>query len=278
MKTIEIISGDQRVLFTTRSVTLDGKEFLYAHMTNVIHSTERHIYTFTYGGEVKLLPYDEKDEKTLNAIFGQVQRMAAQKRAAADDAKGADAKSADAKGAAAPPQTPETEKADDAEAGKSEADKGAGAETSAEAAKGAESPEEKGSSEEKNVSKEKEKEKEKDASESAAFKVSSIFGKSKKSKKKKDAEAGGESADAAKAGEAPAEGKPAKEKPEEDPEKVARRKKSLKIFGLIIAILLVCSIAYYHIFGTPSSPAPTNPNVSETQQYDDIDELIDDLQ
>ena len=80
MKTIEITSGDQKVQFTTKSVTFDGKEFLYAHMTNVIHSTEKRIYTFTYDGEVKLLPYDEKDEKTLNAIFGQVQKMAAQKK------------------------------------------------------------------------------------------------------------------------------------------------------------------------------------------------------
>lgn len=257
MKTIEITSGEQKVQFTTKSVTFDGKEFLYAHMTNVIHSTERHIYTFTYDGEVKLLPYDEKDEKTLNAIFGQVQKMTSQKKAASGSAKtdAVQEKAADEKSVEA------SAKAQDSASEKIE---GKDTETASESAE---------ASDEKNsASKEEKKE--------SSVKVSDAFGKfkSKKSKEKKSDRKSAESSDAAKSAEGSENAKEAAEKTPVDPERAAHRKKSLKVFGIILAILLVCSVAYYFIFGTPSAPAPANPNSNETQQYEDIDDLIDDLQ
>ncbi len=61
MKTIEIISGEQRAIFTTRSVTFDGKEFLYINMTDVSNDPDACVYTFTYDNEIKLLPYEAKD-------------------------------------------------------------------------------------------------------------------------------------------------------------------------------------------------------------------------
>ena len=79
MKTIEIISGEQRAIFTTRSVTFDGKEFLYINMTDVSNDPDACVYTFTYDNEIKLLPYEAKDAAVLNAIFGQVMGMAAKK-------------------------------------------------------------------------------------------------------------------------------------------------------------------------------------------------------
>ena len=82
MKTIEIISGEQRAIFTTKSVTFDGKEFLYINMTNVSNDPDACVYTFTYDNEIKLLPYEKKDAAVLNAIFGQVTNMAAKKAAA----------------------------------------------------------------------------------------------------------------------------------------------------------------------------------------------------
>ena len=38
MKTIEILSNGQKVQFTTKSVTIDGKEYLYSHITELRHS------------------------------------------------------------------------------------------------------------------------------------------------------------------------------------------------------------------------------------------------
>ena len=40
MQTIEIISGEQKARFTTKSVTFDGKEYLYIKMSDVTHNTE----------------------------------------------------------------------------------------------------------------------------------------------------------------------------------------------------------------------------------------------
>lgn len=247
MKTIEIISGDQKALFTTKSVTFDGKEFLYSHMTNVIHSSEKHIYTFTYDGEVQLLPYDEKDEKTLNAIFSQVQKLTANKKTASS-ASGSEETTTDSKTDAAPKDGDEAAKA------QKESDKPAANETEGE------KPEDEAKASEKKS--EDTKAPAEEASKDASVNVTDVLGKSKS--KKADKKGDGT--------------KPEAEKPEEDPEKKARRSKSLKIFCIILAVLLVCSIAYYYIFGTKTAPAPSNPNTTESQQYDDIDQLIDDLQ
>ena len=80
MKTIEIISGEQKARFTTKSVTFDGKEYLYIKMSDVTHNTEECVYTFTYENEIKTLPYEAKDARILNAIFSQVQNLQVKKK------------------------------------------------------------------------------------------------------------------------------------------------------------------------------------------------------
>lgn len=61
-------------------------------------------------------------------------------------------------------------------------------------------------------------------------------------------------------------------------EKKASRKKSFIVFGIIIAAILLASIIYFFVFGTSKTPKDTNPINTESQQYDDIEQLIDDLQ
>ena len=75
MKTIDILSNGREVQFTTKSVTVAGKEYLYSHITELRHSEGKHIYGFKCDDEVVLLPYEEKDSKVLKAIFSQVQQM-----------------------------------------------------------------------------------------------------------------------------------------------------------------------------------------------------------
>ena len=75
MKTIEIISGAQKAQFTTKSVTLDGIEYFYINMSDVRNDKLNRVYTFVYDSEVKAVPYEEKDAKTLAVIFGQVRAM-----------------------------------------------------------------------------------------------------------------------------------------------------------------------------------------------------------
>lgn len=81
MKTIEIISGAQKAQFTTKSVTLDGREYLYINMSDVRNDKLNRVYTFVYDSEVKAVPYEKKDAKTLAVIFGQVRAMEEKRRA-----------------------------------------------------------------------------------------------------------------------------------------------------------------------------------------------------
>ena len=75
MKTIEILSNGRQVQFTTKSVTIEGKEYLYSHISELRHSEPKHIYGFKCDDEVVMLPYDVKDTQILKAIFSQVQQM-----------------------------------------------------------------------------------------------------------------------------------------------------------------------------------------------------------
>lgn len=66
-----------------------------------------------------------------------------------------------------------------------------------------------------------------------------------------------------------------------DEEKTAKKtklKKSLLIFATVLVIVAALSVAAYFIFGTSNNPSSNNPGSKESQQYDDIDELINDLQ
>lgn len=66
-----------------------------------------------------------------------------------------------------------------------------------------------------------------------------------------------------------------------DEEKIAKKtrlKKALLIFAAVLVIVAALSVAAYFIFGTSNNPSSNNPGSKESQQYDDIDELINDLQ
>ena len=103
MKTIEIISGAQKAQFTTKSVTLNGREYFYINMSDVRNDKLNRVYTFIYGSEVKAVPYEEKDAKTLSVIFGQVRAMEEKRRA--HDRAAAHHEEHTAPGTAAAPQT-----------------------------------------------------------------------------------------------------------------------------------------------------------------------------
>lgn len=103
MKTIEIISGSQKAQFTTKSVTLNGREYFYINMSDVRNDRLNRVYTFVYDSEVKAVPYEEKDAKTLAVIFGQVRAMEEKRKT--HDAAAAHHEGHAATGTAAAPQT-----------------------------------------------------------------------------------------------------------------------------------------------------------------------------
>lgn len=244
MKTIEIIIGGHKAQFTTKSLTLGGMELLYANMSHVSHDAENHIFRFTYGGKKIALPYEEKDARILTAIFSQVQALEAKKLSltqALSDVQAAAIKQGAATGAN--PQNTEA---------------------------AVQSPVSK-NADEISESVEKNEDESKDNKEE----------KPKKSRKglfarKKKEESEGSSDDTS--SEKTADESSSKEKEPMDPEKKSRLKKSLKMFAIVLAVIIALSAIYYFIFGTSQAPSDANPNNTESQQYDDIEQLIDDMQ
>lgn len=258
MKTIEIKSGDQTVLFTTKSVTLDGKEYFYSDITELYHSPVVHTYQFKCYGEIKKLTYEKKDAKILNAIFSQVKNLEVKRQAAAEKAPVQEK---------APAPTPVEEPS---------------------SAKEPETPAETETAPETPVLKETPVNVKDLPADTLEDMIQATIALNEERAKK---EAAKEAKKAKKKAirEAKKNGTPIpeeylndeseeKESIAADPEKMERLKKSLKIFGIILGVLIAVSIIYYFVFGTPSDPTDTNPSNIESQQYEDIDQLIDDMQ
>ena len=293
MKTIELKAGQQIAQFTTKSVTFDGKEFFYSRMSNLTHDPATQKYYFTYDGESKILPYEAKDAQILTAIFSQVLKLQAAKVAQAHAAKvpaqttqqTPQAPVQDQAQQEEIPVTPQTPHAVDVRAA---AEMAQPAPEPAEQAPAAEqaSAEEPIVFTDKKAAKQAEKERKK--AEKAAKRAEKERLKAEKAAKK---------AGKVTEPETPAEGDsqaqetdmqtseltstPAESKELTDEEKTAKKaklKKSLLIFAAVLVIIAALSVAAYFIFGTSNNPSSNNPGSKESQQYDDIDELINDLQ
>ncbi len=303
MKTIELKAGQQIAQFTTKSVTFDGKEFFYSRMSNLTHDPATQKYYFTYDGESKILPYEAKDAQILTAIFSQVLKLQAAKAAQAHAAK------VPAQTAQQTPQAPVQDQAQQEEipvtpqtphavdvraaaemaqpapepaeqapaAGQATAAKQASAEepivfTDKKAAKQAEKERKKAEKAAKRAEKERLK------AEKAAKKAGKV------TEPETPAEGGSQSQETG-AQTSDLTGTPAESaaEPKEltDEEKTAKKtrlKKALLIFAAVLVIVAALSVAAYFIFGTSNNPSSNNPGSKESQQYDDIDELINDLQ
>jgi len=288
MKTIELTSGNQKALFTTKSVTFDNKEFLYSHMSDVKNDIENSCYIFTYDGVRKLLPYETKDAKVLEVIFGQVIKMEEKRKAALAYTMSVKVSpefheqvaAAEAEAAAGKQETPakDAEAAEEqqeipAETGKPSAEteqKTSSEETQEEVP--AEEPvtEAKGTEAEETPVEKPAEEQPAEAETSGETAEKEEFLTYNEQKKRAKAQKKLEKHNAKKA-ENP-EDKPA------DPEKKAKLKKSLTVFGIVIGAVLIISLIYFAIFGTANDPSSAAPNSTEQQQYEDIDQLIEDLQ
>ena len=297
MKTIELKAGQQIAQFTTKSVTFDGKEFFYSRMSNLTHDPATQKYYFTYDGESKILPYEAKDAQILTAIFSQVLKLQAAKAAQAHAAK------VPAQTAQQTPQapvqdqaqqekipvTPQTPHAVDVRAAAEMAQPAPEPAEQAPAAGQATAAEQIVFTDKKAA---KQAEKERKKAEKAAKRAEKERLKAEKAAKKAGkvaepetpAEGGSQSQETG-AQTSDLTGTPAESaaEPKEltDEEKTAKKtklKKSLLIFAAVLVIVAALSVAAYFIFGTSNNPSSNNPGSKESQQYDDIDELINDLQ
>lgn len=303
MKTIELKAGQQIAQFTTKSVTFDGKEFFYSRMSNLTHDPATQKYYFTYDGESKILPYESKDAQILTAIFSQVLKLQAAKVAQAHAAKvpaqatqqTPQAPVQDQAQQEEIPVTPQTPHAVDVRAAAEMAQPAPEPAEQAPAAGQATAAEQASAEEpivftDKKAAKQAEKERKK--AEKAAKRAEKERLKAEKAAKKagKVAEPETPAESGSQAQETGAQtsdltGTPAESAAESkeltDEEKTAKKaklKKSLLIFAAVLVIIAALSVAAYFIFGTSNNPSSNNPGSKESQQYDDIDELINDLQ
>lgn len=317
MKTIELKAGQQIAQFTTKSVTFDGKEFFYSRMSNLTHDPATQKYYFTYDGESKILPYEAQDAQILTAIFSQVLKLQAAKAHAAKvpaqtaqqtpqapvqppaseipAAKAPEAPVQDQAQQEEIPVTPQTPHAVDVRAAAEMAQPAPEPAEQAPAAGQATAAEQASAEEpivftDKKAAKQAEKERKK--AEKAAKRAEKERLKAEKAAKKagKVAEPETPAESGSQAQETGAQtsdltGTPAESaaEPKEltDEEKTAKKtklKKSLLIFAAVLVIVAALSVAAYFIFGTSNNPSSNNPGSKESQQYDDIDELINDLQ
>lgn len=294
MKTIELKAGQQIAQFTTKSVTFDGKEFFYSRMSNLTHDPATQKYYFTYDGESKILPYEAKDAQILTAIFSQVLKLQAAKAAQATQ-QTPQAPVQDQAQQEEIPVTPQTPHAVDVRAAAEMAQPAPEPAEQAPAAGQATAAEQASAEEpivftDKKAAKQAEKERKK--AEKAAKRAEKERLKAEKAAKKagKVAEPETPAESGSQAQETGAQtsdltGTPAESaaEPKEltDEEKTAKKtklKKSLLIFAAVLVIVAALSVAAYFIFGTSNNPSSNNPGSKESQQYDDIDELINDLQ
>lgn len=256
MDTIKLSVDGHEISFSTKSLTIDDKVYLYTGISAIKHSSAKKLYLFKYEDSWHKLPYEEKDQKKVATIFRRVAEMNAKRsakaeapspvKAAEDNAGSAEAEDVNKtdvdtvtdtlSGTAAEPAAAEPETAEP-EAEGSESDEAAEASLTEE-----ESPaEDKGEESE--------------------------GGETEETEGNEPAEAEGDES-------AKAEG----DSPElsEAELRKKRLKKAFAILAVIIALFVLAGVAYFFIFGT-SNDASQSPNTDSTHEYNDIDELIDEM-
>ena len=268
MESIKYQVKGHSVEFSKRALTIDNKVYSYTGISQIKHSSAYHAYLFKYNGEWVKLFYNEPDGKTIAILFKRIQKMNERRAAYARATQSIDTSAIAAALAASSGEKPE--------------EKPAAPEAKAEepAAK-AEEPEVEKPAEEAPVVEEAPAVEEAPVEEAPAEEAPAV-----------EPEKEVPEAEEVPAEEAQAEEKPAEEAPAEEPAKdaetiaaeaaeaeikKAKRKKAFLIFGIIIALFLIAGIIYFLTVGT-TDDSSQGPNVDETHQYNDIDELIEEMQ
>ena len=279
MESIKYQVKGHSVEFSKRALTIDNKVYSYTGISQIKHSSAYHAYLFKYNGEWVKLFYNEPDGKTIAILFKRIQKMNERRAAYARATQSIDTSAIAAALAASSGEKPE--------------EKPAAPETKAEepAAK-AEEPEVEKPAEEAPVVEEAPAVEEAPVEEAPAEEAPAVEPEKEVPEAEEVPAEEAQAEEEVPAEEAQAEEKPAEEAPAEEPAKdaetiaaeaaeaeikKAKRKKAFLIFGIIIALFLIAGIIYFLTVGT-TDDSSQGPNVDETHQYNDIDELIEEMQ
>ena len=281
MDSIKFKAKGHNVEFSKRDLTIDGEVYSYTGISQIKHSSAYNAYLFRYNGEWVKLFYDEQYAGAVAALFKRINAMNAKRLAKARATQSIDTTAIAAALAAA----------EEKEEPKAEA--------KAEPETKAEEP----------VAVEPEPEPAPEPEPVPIPVVEPVLELEPTPEPETKAEAAVET-------EAEAEAKPeteAKPEPEVEPEvpvekpaeepkaepveepkaelteeekaqaakeakvKKAKRQKAFIIFAIIIALFVVAGIIYFLTVGT-TNDASQGPNIDETHQYNDIEELIEEMQ
>ena len=256
MDTIKLSVDGHEISFSTKSLTIDDKVYLYTGISAIKYSSAKKLYLFKYENSWHKLPYEDKDQKKVATIFRRVAEMNAKRSAKAEAASPAKAVEDNAE----PADADEINKTDvdtvtDTLSGTAAEPAAAEPETAEPEAEGSESDEaaEASLTEEESPAEDKGEESE--------------GGETEETESNEPAEAEGDES-------AKAEG----DSPELSEAKLRKKRliKAFAILAVIIALFVLAGVAYFFIFGT-SNDASQSPNTDSTHEYNDIDELIDEM-
>ena len=267
------------VEFSKRALTIDNKVYSYTGISQIKHSSAYHAYLFKYNGEWVKLFYNEPDGRTIAILFKRIQKMNERRAAYARATQSIDTSAIAAALAASSGEKPE--------------EKPAAPEAKAEepAAK-AEEPEVEKPAEEAPVVEEAPAVEEAPVEEAPAEEAPAVEPEKEVPEAEEVPAEEAQAEEEVPAEETQAEEKPAEEAPAEEPAKdaetvaaeaaeaeikKAKRKKAFIIFGIILALFIIAGIIYFLTVGT-TDDSSQGPNVDETHQYNDIDELIEEMQ
>lgn len=275
MKTVELKIGNQTAQFTTKSLTYNGREYFYSRMAGVANDHVNHNYAFSYDGQVIVLHYEEKDLRILNAIFGQVKNLAKQTASFTQSQQ-----------AVPQPQRPHDPlQTRQTFHGQQQMPQASQQEMQQFRQPQAQQVPQQSSAPQAQqpVTPQTPPAQRKDpfAADNAPLSKAELKAQKKSEKERLKAEKKSAKGRGRKAPSAVVtndnEHATAERTPEEKAIRKEKIKKSLIVFGIIIAAFALISVIWFAAFGTSDKPA-TGPNSTQSQSYDDIDELIDELQ
>ncbi|MCQ2547003.1 MAG: hypothetical protein MJ161_05600 [Clostridia bacterium] len=257
---INITAKGHNLIVTSKSLTIDDKEYLFKGITAIKHSPAKQIYAFKYDGNWEMLRYDDDSEQKIIAIFKQIAGLIKKRKAA--EKKAAEPVAVAEPAAEAVPEEQPAEDVKEAVAEEPVTEEPAAEEPVAEEPAVEEATAEAPEAEEK--VEEPVEEKAEEAAEAIAE----------------------ESVEEATAEEKPADADDLTKalldvegiEPEDtEIKRKGKLKKAIIVLIIVLAVFVVAGIAYFFILG-PSTDASQSPNTDTTHQYNDIEELIDEMQ
>ena len=286
MDSIKFKAKGHSVEFSKRTLTIDGEVYSYTGISQVKHSSAYKAYLFRYKGEWVKLFYDEPHASVVAALFKRINLMNAKRAAQARATQSIDTAAIAA--ALAASEEPEAKAEEPAAKAEKPVEKPKVEPKPAPAAKPepapAAKPEPAPAAEPEPAP----------AAEPEPLPIPAVEPvlELEPTPEPKAEEPAAEKPAEEPAAEKPAE-EPVAEKPAEEPAaepteeeaakaaeaavKKAKRKKAFIIFAIIIALFIVAGIIYFLTVGT-TNDASQGPNVDGTHQYNDIEELIEEMQ